>query len=630
MHKKTIVILVLIFSIFFVSFFFAKGNKEIPLEDFFRNPQKIDVKLSPNGKYLSYMASWKNRLNIFVKNLKTAESKQITYIEDRNIKRYFWVNNNKIIYIKDHNGDENDHLYAITPNGKEFLDLTPFDGVKCSVLDELDNIDNEILFLMNKRDKKVFDVYRLDVDSGNIELVSKNPGNVVDWKVDNNGKLKLAIAITDGVNTTIKYRATEKDDWNILATCSFKEKFIPLFFTFDNKQVYVLSNVGRDKIAIFKYDLKTKKEIECIFQHSEVDAKALLRSKKRKKIIGATYVTDKIGYRFFDENFKKIQEFINNKLPNYENYVVSNDKEEKKYIIHSLNDRTMGSYYLFDLENWKLIKLFDVAPWLEESKLSYMKPISYKSRDGLTIHGYLTLPIGKKPKNLPLVVNPHGGPWARDFWRFNSEVQFLANRGFAVLQMNFRGSTGYGKKFWESSFKQWGLKMQDDITDGVYWAINKGIADPKRIAIYGGSYGGYAALSGIIRTPDLYAAAIDYVGVTNLFTILNTIPPYWEPIKKMMFEKMGDPEKDKEQFIATSPSLNAHKIKTPLFIAQGANDPRVKKTESDQMVEALKKNGIEVEYMVKDDEGHGFRNEENKFDFYRAMEKFLKKHIGKK
>lgn len=257
-----------------------------------------------------------------------------------------------------------------------------------------------------------------------------------------------------------------------------------------------------------------------------------------------------------------------------------------------------------------------------------MKPIKYQSRDGLTINGYLTLPKGVEAKNLPVVVNPHGGPWARNHWGFNPEVQFLVNRGYALLQMNFRGSTGYGREFWEISFKQWGRTMQDDITDGVKWLIDQGIADPQRIGIYGGSYGGYATLAGLTFTPDLYTCGVDYVGVSNLFTFMNTIPPYWEPYRQMWYEMVGDPEKDAEMMKAASPVFHVDKIKAPLFVAQGANDPRVNKDESDQMVAALKKRGIDVPYMVKDNEGHGFRNEENRFDFYREMEEFLAKHLG--
>jgi dipeptidyl aminopeptidase/acylaminoacyl peptidase len=275
----------------------------------------------------------------------------------------------------------------------------------------------------------------------------------------------------------------------------------------------------------------------------------------------------------------------------------------------------------------ELKQLFPVSPWLEESRMAKMEPIQYESRDGLQIRGYLTLPRGVDAKKLPLIVNPHGGPWARDSWGFNPEIQFLASRGYAVLQMNFRGSTGFGRKFMEASFGQWGLTMQDDVSDGVAWAVDQGIADPERVAIYGGSYGGYATLAGLTKTPELYACGISYVGVSNLFTWIEAIPPYWKPYLEMMYEMVGHPERDAERFRETSPLFQADRIAAPLFVAQGANDPRVRKEESDQIVEALGKRGIQVEYMVKDNEGHGFQNEENRFDFYRTMERFLDRHL---
>lgn len=325
-----------------------------------------------------------------------------------------------------------------------------------------------------------------------------------------------------------------------------------------------------------------------------------------------------------------MQEDLEKQLPDIEINVVSSDKNETTFIIRTFSDKTSGSFYIYNKETKKLTLLTDVAPWIKPENMASMKPVQYKSSDGLTIHGYLTLPVGKEnEKNLPVVINPHGGPWARDYWGFSPETQFLANRGYAVLQMNFRGSIGYGKEFWIKGFKQWGKKMQDDITDGVNWLIAEGIADPKRIAIYGASYGGYAVLAGVTFTPDLYACAIDYVGVSNIFTLFETLPPYWEQGRKMMYEMIGNPETEKDMLTEVSPIFHIDNIKVPLFVAQGANDPRVKKEHSDQIVEALKKKNIDVEYMVKDNEGHGFSNEENRFDFYRAMEKFLQKHIGK-
>lgn len=302
-------------------------------------------------------------------------------------------------------------------------------------------------------------------------------------------------------------------------------------------------------------------------------------------------------------------------------------KDENKMVVITYGDKSYPNYYFYDVTKKQLTKLADAAPWIIEDEMCEMKPISYQSRDGMTINGYLTLPKGVEPKNLPVIINPHGGPWAKDNWGYNPEVQFLANRGYAVLQMNFRGSIGYGKKFWESSFKQWGKTMQDDISDGVKWLINQGIANPKKIGIYGASYGGYATLAGMTFTPELYACGVDYVGVSNLFTFMKTIPPYWKPFLDMMHEMVGDPVKDSVLMRNASPVFHVDKIIAPLFIAQGANDPRVNKAEADQMVEALKKRGIDVPYMVKDNEGHGFQNEENKFDFYNEMEKFLAKYL---
>jgi len=364
-----------------------------------------------------------------------------------------------------------------------------------------------------------------------------------------------------------------------------------------------------------------------VYQNPDVDVDGLAYSKKRKVLTYVSYTTARQERKYLDPKTEKMFSTLEQKLPGYQIDEAGNDLDENQFIFSAISDRTPGTRWLFNTQTGDLTKLADVAPWLKEDQLAPRKPIEYASRDGLTIHGYLTLPLGREAKNLPVVVNPHGGPWARDEWGYNPEVQFLANRGYAVLQMNFRGSTGYGRKFWEASFKQWGKKMQDDITDGVQWLIKQGVADPKRIAIYGGSYGGYATLAGVTFTPDLYAAAVDYVGPSNMFTFMNTIPPYWKPYLDMFHEMVGDPVKDKELLESESPVMHVDKIKTPLFVAQGAQDPRVNKAESDQMVASLKKRGVTVEYMVKENEGHGFHNEENKFEFYGAMEKFLGEHL---
>ncbi len=566
-------------------------------------------------------------MNIFVRPTAGGEAKRVTSEKDRDIRTYAWKGNKLLVYAMDDKGDENFHIKRVDLKGGEAKDLTPFPKVRSEVIDDLADIsETDILITLNKRNPEVFDAFRLNVATGEMKLVAENPGKVDRWITDHAGVIRAATE-TDGVNASLLTRPDEKSPFKKVLTTNFRESVSPQFYTFDNKNLYAVSNIGRDKQAVVTIDPVNGKELEKLFENPEVDVSALAYSRKRKVVTFAAFDTWKTERKFFDPQTEAMYKTLAEKLPGYEVEVVANDKAEDKFIVVASNDRSPGSRNLFDAKTGTLMKLVDVAPWLKEAQLAPMKPVEYKSRDGLTIHGYLTLPLGCEAKNLPVVINPHGGPWARDTWGFNPEVQFLANRGYAVLQMNFRGSTGYGRKFWEASFKQWGKSMQDDITDGVQWLIKQGIADPKRVAIYGGSYGGYATLAGVAFTPDLYAAAVDYVGVANMFTFMKTIPPYWKPFLDMFHEMVGDPEKDKAMMEAVSPVMHADKIKTPLFVAQGAHDPRVNKDESDQMVEALKKRGVDVEYMVKDNEGHGFHNEENRFDFYGQMEKFLAKHL---
>ena len=599
----------------------------IPLEAFFRKPEKINVRLSPSGRHLAFLAPWERRLNVHVRNLETGAETRATSDRGRDILEYIWASDDRLIYAQDAGGDENHRLYSVRPDGTDPVDLTPFDGVKCGIVDELEENDDEILFQMNRRDPKLFDVYRLNVHDGGMEMIAENPGNIMAWMTDHDGRLRLAVT-TDGVNSSLLHRAAEAGAWTEVATYNFKESATPLFFTFDNAGLYVASNVGRDRAAIFTYDLSTGREGDLLFEHPEVDVTRLMRSRRRKVVTGAVFETDRIGYHFFDDERARIQAFVDERLPGYENHLTSHTRDESRFVVYSRNDRTRGSYHLLDTGAMTLTHLFDLSPWLEESAMAEMRPVAYESRDGLTIRGYLTVPAGREPENLPMIVHPHGGPWARDSWGFNPEVQFLASRGFAVLQMNFRGSIGYGRAFWMASFGEWGRAMQDDITDGVRWAIDEGIANPERVAIYGGSYGGYATLSGLTKTPDLYACGISYVGVSNLFTWMEAIPPYWKPYLEMMHEMVGHPERDEARFRETSPLFHADRIRAPLLVAQGANDPRVRKEESDQIVAALRERGVPVEYIVKENEGHGFLNEENQFAFYRAMEAFLKEQIG--
>jgi len=608
-----------------------KARVEIPMEDFFRNPEKSSFNISPNGLLIAYMKPWEegNRMmNIYVKSMDSNKEIRITDADQRSIYGFFWISDNRIAYIQDKGGDENFRIYAVNIDGTNEVNLTPFENVRSQIIDDLEDNPDFMIVGLNIRNPQIHDAYRLNVNTGEITMLAENPGNISSWMTDNNGVLRLATT-SDGINSSILYREDEEKEFINILTTNFKESVSPLFFSFDNNELYVSSNRGRDKSAIYTFDLKLAKEEKLIFEHPEVDVYSLMRSKKRKVITGVTYTTDKTYRVFFDKEREVLQKKIEQKLPNIDVAISGFNKDETKAVVVAYSDKSRGTYYYYDIKKDELIKLADLSPWLKPENMASMLPVSYKSRDGLKINAYLTLPLGSSGKNLPVVVNPHGGPWARDYWGFNSEVQYLANQGYAVFQMNFRGSTGYGREFWELSFKQWGKTMQDDITDGVDWLISEGIADPDRIAIYGASYGGYATLAGLTFTPDLYACGVDYVGVSNLFTFIETIPPYWELYRQMLYEMVGHPENDKDLLTEGSPALNVEKIKAPLFIAQGANDPRVKKSESDQMVEALKKQGIDVPYMVKENEGHGFYNEENRFDFYRAMTEFLDKHLNK-
>ncbi len=613
----------------------ATHPPQFPIRDFFSNPEQAYFRLSEDGRTLGFMQPVSvdgspRRLNVFVQPLAGSRPvgtpRRLTRETARDISIYHWKGSGTILYEKDFGGDENFHVVAVDMKSGKVTDLTPGDKVRASILDPLRDDPRHILVAHNRRDPELFDVYRIDLRTGKETLVAKNPGDIIAWDTDHAGHVRIAVR-TQGLDTILLYRATEKDEFRPIITTDYKTEVEPAFFTADDRKLYAISNRGRDRKALVMIDPAHADAEQMIFEHPEVDLGGAAWSLLRKKLTYAEYVTDRTERKFFDAPMERIFARLGNKLPEREITLQSATRAENKFIVAAANDRTEGARYIYDAQADTLTKLADINPKIPEAAMAPVQPIAYTGRDGLKIHGYLTLPVGRTPKNLACIVNPHGGPWARDAWGYNPEVQFLANRGFCVLQMNFRGSTGYGRKFWEAGFGQWGLEMQDDVTDGVRWLTAQGIADPKRIGIYGASYGGYATLAGVTFTPDLYAAAVDYVGVSNLFTFLNTIPPYWKPLLPKFHDMVGDPQKDKERLAATSPALHADRITTPLLIAQGARDPRVNKAESDQVVEALRKRGVEVEYLVKDNEGHGFRNEENQFEFYGAMEAFFLKYL---
>ena len=607
----------------------AEAPPLIDVKEFFKNPEQAGHQLSPNGQFIAYLAPWNSRLNVWVKKIGEDTPQRVTGDTARDIRTFAWTTDDRIVYAQDTAGDENFKLFSVKRDGTGIIPLTPWDGVRAELVDVPYDDPRHIIIQHNKRDKENLDAFRVDVETGKSELLVQNPGGVGEYLADHHGVIRVAVQ-SDGVNSKILYRATPKDPFKTVIETNFRESVSPQFFTFDDKHLIATSNIGRDKTALVELDPATGKELKLIYENPDVDVDGALASEARKKLTGVMFTTDKRHYVFFDQDREALQNELETKLPGVEVDVASTDRKEDRWLVRTHDDRSRGDYYYYESTAKSLTHLVSVSPWLKPDQLAAMTPITYTARDGLVIHGYLTLPVGVEPKNLPMVVNPHGGPWARDDWGFDPEVQFLANRGYAVLQMNFRGSTGYGRKFWEASFGQWGRAMQDDITDGVQDMIKRGTADPKRIGIYGGSYGGYATLAGVAFTPDLYAAAVDYVGVANMLTFMKTIPPYWEPFRKQMEEMVGysDDPAGQERMKAESPLFSADKIKAPLLIAQGAHDPRVNKAESDQMVQALRARGLDVPYMVKDNEGHGFHNEENRFAFYRAMEQFFGKYLG--
>ncbi|QEC51280.1 S9 family peptidase [Anseongella ginsenosidimutans] len=600
-------------------------REKVALEDFFRNPEKTEFSVSPGGEFISYLQPYNNRLNIYVRELGSNEVTQVTTYEQDNIKYYWWANDEQLLYIKDSNGNEDYHLYSVNRDGTGNRDLTPFKGTQVMVHDT--PADSIIIVGLNKRDPKVFDIYRLNINSGEMEVILENPGNVIWWMPDHRNKVRL-VKSSDGVNETLLYRPTEDSPFKEVLTTNVFESIEPVYFSAEDPNLVIaISNVGRDKEAVVELDLTSGKEDKIIFQHDEVDVRSIRYSKKQEKPLFVNYITWKEETHFLDENIKSIYEKIADRLPELEIDIVNWNRNEDKFIVRTYSDRSPGSYYLYEAAGDDLRKLSEVSPWIDPRDMAEMKPVSYKTGDGLTIHGYLTLPKGSEGVNLPVIINPHGGPWTRNTWGFDPEVQFLANRGYAVLQMNYRGSTGYGKAFMKASNKEWGNKVQQDITDGVEWLIAEGVADPARIAICGFSFGGYCALSGVVQHPGLYRCAVSYSGMTNLFTFLKDIPPYLEPIQQMIFNAVGHPEKDADYLRAVSPIFHTAEIKVPLLVAQGEKDPRVNVNETTQFVQKLRENGLEVNYILKKDEGHRFRKEENRLHFYAELEEFLAKNL---
>ncbi|MBI4042459.1 MAG: S9 family peptidase [Deltaproteobacteria bacterium] len=610
-----------------MSYFLKPQTELIPREVLFGNPVHTSPQISPDGKALAYLAPHDNVLNVWVRELDgKKEARVVTKDRERGIRRYFWGQDGKhILYLQDFGGDENWHLFGVNLETNEIRDFTPFNKVQVQVIEHNKHFPNDILLGINKDNPNVHDVYRLSLATGELTLVVKNPGNVVSWLVDADFKVRGAVSSALDGGFDLFVRDDEFSEWKRGVTWSAEDAMAstPAAFTRDGKGIYLKDSRGANTARLVRLDLGTG-ETQVLAEDPQYDVHEVLIHPDTYEVQAVAFQRERLEYQILDrsisEDFASIQKFHRGDFT-----IASRDNEDVTWIVYFEVDTGPASYYLYDRKSKEAAFLFDHMPDLNHYTLAPMEPIKFTSRDGLTIHGYLTFPAASNRKGLPLVLNVHGGPWARDSWGFNPTAQWFANRGYACLEVNFRGSIGYGKSFINAGDKEWGGKMQDDMVDAVRWAVDQGYADPQKIAIYGGSYGGYAALVGATFTPDLFRCAIDIVGPSHLVSFIRSIPSYWSSYLAMFHKRVGNPDTEEEFLKSRSPLFKVDQIKIPLLIAQGANDPRVKQAESEQIVEALKAKGIPHEYIVFPDEGHGFAKPQNRLKFYEAAEKFLAK-----
>ena len=600
----------------------------IPRNVLFGNPDKASPRLSPDGGMLAYLAPEKDVLNVWARTVGQPDDQVVTADKKRGIRIFFWQQDSEhILYLQDQDGDENWHVYQTNLKTKNTRDLTPFQGVRAEVVAVDPNFPHEMLVGLNLEDRKLHDVYRLNLKSGALELDTKNPGDVSGWTADNALQVRVASVFTPDGGTELRLRDNAKSDWRSFQKWSADETFGGVAaFTPNNQGAWVISSVEANAARLVEFDLASGRS-KVISEDPSYDAGGIMTHPTKRTLEAVNFTRARSEWTLIDPSLKPDFEALA-KVRNGDFDVVSRDLADKTWIVAYVVDDGPVYYYTFDRASQKEELLFSNRAALEQHKLAPMQPISFKARDGLTIHGYLTLPVGLPPKNLPMVLNVHGGPWGRDAWGLDPEAQWLANRGFAVLQVNFRGSTGYGKKFLNAGDRQWAGTMHDDLIDAKRWAVEQGYADAKKVCIYGGSYGGYATLVGVTFTPDEFSCGVDIVGPSSLVTLIKSIPPYWVPIKSMFDKRVGKLETEEEFLNSRSPLFKADRIKVPLLIGQGANDPRVKQAESDQIVAAMRKNNKPVEYLVFPDEGHGFARPENRLKFYAATEQFLAKYLG--
>lgn len=600
----------------------------IPREVLFGNPERFLPLVSPDGASLSYVAPVDGVLNVWVGPL-DGEAMPLTDDRDRGIRQYLWAHDGRhLLYLQDKGGDENWRLYAVALSTRAVRDLTPFDEVQAQVVEVSRHHPDRVLVGLNRDRPELHDVYEIQLSTGRLEKVVENPG-FVGWVADDQLRVRAGVAPTPDGGSVIMVRDTDGNgEWRALVTADQEDALstAPLGFTADGAGLYAISSIGANAGRLVCVPL-TGGEPEVLAEDTRYDVARVVDhpDDHRPQLVG--FMRERLQWQVLDHGVADDLAFLQ-KLHHGDLDVVDRDEADSIWLVAFTADSEPVSYFAFDRRRREARFLFHHQPALAAYQLAAMEPFSFTARDGLSVSGYLSFPLGADRSALPTVLNVHGGPWARDTWGLDPTAQWFANRGYLSVQVNFRGSTGYGKDFLNAGNREWGARMHDDLVDAVSWVVERGYADPARVAIFGGSYGGYAALVGAAFTPEVFACAVDIVGPSNLQTLIESIPPYWAPLVAQFHTRVGNPDTEPEFLWSRSPLSRAGDVTVPLLIAQGANDPRVKQAESEQIVAALRDKGIDHQYLLFEDEGHGFAKPENRLRFFAVAEDFLARHLG--
>lgn len=600
----------------------------IPRKILFGNPERARPQLSPDGNYLAYLApDDKDVLQVWLRTVGQEDDRKITADPKRGIRSYFWAyDGNHLIYMQDADGDENFHCYATHIHTRTVRDLTPFQGIKAQPIELDPEFPDEFLVGLNLNDPQKYDVYRVNLKNGAVELDTENPGNIVAWTADAQFQIRAAVAATPDGGSDLLYRETPAQDWQLLRHWNAEDQGYAVSFAADGKTLYLVGSHDVNAQRLIALNLANRQET-VIAEDPQYDVGGIVTHPTNRTLQAVAFYKDKLEWQILDPSIAEDFAALAQVRPG-EFMLGSRTLADDRWLVAYMTDDGPVYYYSYDRTSKTNTLLFSNQPALEELALAPMQPVAFMAKDGLTIHGYLTTPAGVEAHHLPAVLLVHGGPWARDTWGYDPEAQWLANRGYAVMQVNFRGSTGYGKAFVNAGNREWAGKMHEDLLDAVRWLVDQGVADPDKIAIMGGSYGGYATLVGLTFTPEVFAAGVDIVGPSNLITLIQSIPPYWEPLKAQFYHRVGNLETEADFLKSRSPLFFCDRIQKPLLIAQGANDPRVKQAESDQIVTAMKESGKPFKYVLYTDEGHGFARPVNRLHFYGVAEEFLAKYLG--